>query len=257
MHEINVFEHGDSIEKPKDYEQSNHNNITLYKYDEWITILNDYWIIFDNYLNTRKKNLKDALNINFVIGLKQDVVNSENDINNYQSAKYFIKMELLNESTLIVDGPYIEIDIQNQNVFKYLLIQVINCFLYSVDKNSKINFPLSYTNCIIEYRNSLKFKEFLSKNFNSSDHSYIYYDYRFSLIDINDDNPLRQYIQEMLIKIKTRKINGITDIDDLKFELEQQISDEEKLKVDEDTITQIANEESKYEKVYTIMKTSL
>ena len=129
MHEINVFEHDDSIEEPKDYEQSNHNNITLYKYDEWITILNDYWIIFDNYLNTHKKNLKDALSINFVIGLKQDVVNSENNINNYQSAKYFIKMELLNKATLIVDGPYIEIDTQTENVFKYLLIQVINCFL--------------------------------------------------------------------------------------------------------------------------------
>ena len=97
----------------------------------------------------------------------------------------------------------------------------------------------------------------MSKNFNSSNHPHIYYDYRFSLIDINDDNPLRQYIQEMLIKIKTRKINGITDIDDLKFELEQQIGEEEKLEVDENTLTQIANEKSKYKKVYTIMRSSL
>lgn len=262
MHEIDFFEQDDSTDNTEGFEHSSSDNSTLYTYDEWITILNKYWIIFDQYLLDRKKNLKDTLNINFVVGLKSSTTRNEDDINNCQDDKYFIKMDLLNADALIVEGPYIEIDSKNQTIFKYLLIQVINCFLNSINEKSKLNLPLhqrSDKQCLMEYRNSLKFKEFLDNMLDISNHSYIYYDYRFSLIGtgIIADNLLQKYIQEMLLKIKARRINGITGIDDLKFELECQIAEEEKLRAHEELQTQVSDEKSKYEKVYTIMKKAI
>lgn len=167
-------------------------------------------------------------------------------------------MNLLNANDLIVEGTYIEIDSKNQIIFKYLLIQVIDCFLNSINEKSKLNMSSYYHNkCMMEYRNTLKFKEFLDRNLDIGDHSYIYYDYRFSLINMMSDNLLIIYIEDMLRKIRIRKINGISDIDDLKFELECQITEEEKLRANEELKMQVSDEKSKYEKVYTIMKKTI
>lgn len=219
-------------------------------YDEWINLFNNYWLLFTKYMKKHKKTVNNNLNIRVIAGIKQNENNSKETVNICPNNKFFIQMDFLDQENLIVEGPYLEIDAENEIIFKYLLVQVANCVLSLVDKNNYNN------GCYyVEYNNLLKFKRFLADLLYN--YFYInvsqYNDYRFHLNNFDNYNTLFNYISETIEKIQTRRINGITNIDDLKFELEEQMT-EDSLKTNEEIKRQLNNENNKYNKIYTILQ---
>lgn len=259
--EMEILGGPEAYEKNETPEQDNVSIIDnrLALYDSWIDGFNKCWSAFDNYIKKHKNSLDSGLNILIEIDNYDKENTDEENINISTDKLYYIRMNLRDREKNLIEGPYLEFSEDEQNIFKYVAIQIINCFFTNFDSKNKekLNaYDRGDEYFSFKYQKTLKFK-IAWENFLYKKEPRITSDYQLLIREsFGEEENDKTFFFDTVEKISLRHKNGLNNIDDLTFTflLKEQIITEGKENIPYELKQSIDNETIKNVKIlkYTI-----